>query len=104
VRVLLGHPSAKANINRRDDVGKTALWEACRMGRGGVVRALLGSGADPTIASNDGTTPLAIAKQDPDDVDAGISAEGRRECVAALEVGTYVLFSPPPSAPALLIN
>jgi ankyrin repeat protein len=34
-------------------------------GRGGVVRALLESGADPTIADNDGTTPMAIAKQDP---------------------------------------
>jgi ankyrin repeat protein len=35
------------------------------MGRGGVVRALLESGADPTIADKDGTTPMAIAKQDP---------------------------------------
>jgi uncharacterized protein len=44
VRVLLGHPSGKATINRRSG-GKTALYHACFTGRGGVVRALLESGA-----------------------------------------------------------
>jgi ankyrin repeat protein len=86
VRVLLGHPSAKANINHRARHGETALWHACYRGRGGVARALLASGADPTIAANDGTTPMAIAKQDPPSYPPGITAEGRRECVAALEV------------------
>jgi ankyrin repeat protein len=83
VRFLLGHPSAKAAINHRDESGQTALWRACYKGCGGVVRALLESRADPTIASNNGTTPMAIAKQ-PHPV--AIHAEGRRECVAALEV------------------
>jgi ankyrin repeat protein len=83
VHLLLGHPSAKADINRRDDQGRIALWWACDKGRGGVVRALLESGADPTIAITNGSTPMAIAKQHPP---AYISAEGRRECVAALEV------------------
>jgi hypothetical protein len=85
VRMLLGHASAKININHRDDGGRTALWYACHAGRGGVVRALLENGADPTIAKNDGTTPMAIARQDPEASCKGW-AEGRRECVAALEV------------------
>jgi hypothetical protein len=100
VRSLLGHPGAKAALNERDDNGWTALWAACFYGRGGVVRALLESGADPTIPRNDGITPTAIAKQDSD---AGyISVEGRRECVAALEVryrlrGLLFPCSQPPS-------
>jgi hypothetical protein len=88
VRVLLGHPGAKATTDRRDRDGRTAVWWACNMGRGGVARALLESGADPTIAHNDGTTPMAIAKQPPPY--PRISAEGRRECVAALEVRTLL--------------
>jgi ankyrin repeat protein len=91
VRSLLGHPSARATINRRDINGRTALWWACYKGSAGVVRALLESGADATIASNAGTTPMAIAKH-------GVTAEGCRECVAALEVrliklSTYQLIS-----------
>jgi hypothetical protein len=55
------------------------------------VRLLLEGGADPTIADNHGTTPMAIAKQDaPPPLhnypQPSVSAEGRRECVAALEV------------------
>jgi ankyrin repeat protein len=90
--VLLGHPSARATINFRDNDGETALWAACQMGRGGVVRALLENGADPTIAHNDGTTPMAIAKQGHTSV---ISVEGRRECVAALEVRLALHFPSP---------
>jgi ankyrin repeat protein len=57
---------------------------ACYYGCGGVVRVLLEHGADPTIANDDGETPMAVAKENPDmDI---ISAEGRLECVAALEV------------------
>jgi ankyrin repeat protein len=85
VRLLLGHPGGKATINRHKGDGTTALWWACQMGRGGVVRALLGSGADLTVAKNDGTTPMAVAKQ-PAPLPDGATAEGRRECVAALEV------------------
>jgi uncharacterized protein len=96
VQLLLGHPGARATLNTEDGNGMTALGWACWGGRGAVVRALLESGADPTIADDDGMTPMAIAKQDPDDDD--ISAESRRECVAELEVRS----PPPPSAPALL--
>jgi ankyrin repeat protein len=42
-------------------------------------------GANPTIADKDGTNPMAIAKQT-FNLPYGVTAEGRRECVAALEV------------------
>jgi ankyrin repeat protein len=83
VRFLLGLPSAKATINHSDNQGKTA-WHACYWGCWGAVRALLESGADPTIASNNGITPRATA-----------SAEGRRKCVAALKVSFCVPLSLP---------
>jgi hypothetical protein len=95
VRLLLGHrwAIAKATINQGNQAGRTALCCACYRGRGGVVRALLESGADPTIPTNNGSTPMAIAKWDPPDDDDDISAEGRRECVAELEVRLYRLLS-----------
>jgi uncharacterized protein len=77
VRLLLGCPSAKATIDRRDRNGETALWRACFCGHGGVVTALLESGADPTIASNNGTTPMAIAKEVPEAGDAGGDDDNR---------------------------
>jgi hypothetical protein len=83
VRFLLGHDSATATINCRDRYGETALFKACRQGHGGVVRALLESGADPTIADNKGITPLTIAKRRSRDP---VTVEGRRECVAPLKV------------------
>jgi uncharacterized protein len=78
VRCLLAHPSAAATINRRDRWGCMALRRACYRGHGRVVRLLLKHGADPTIADNDGITPTAAARES--------TAEGRRECVEALEV------------------
>jgi uncharacterized protein len=96
VRLLLGHPSARTTINHRNHEGKTALWGACYWGRGEVAKALLESGADPTIAHHDDTTPMAIAKQNPPPNRDEISSEGRRECVAALEVRLYLLPSPLP--------
>jgi hypothetical protein len=103
VRVLLGHPSASTIINDRDYRGRTALFEACYHGHGGIASALLQSGADPTIADRQGTTPVATAKQDPpppplSPLSTPITVEGRRECVAALEVRSRLppyLSSPP---------
>jgi ankyrin repeat protein len=88
VRLLLGHPGVKEGINHRDDEGRTALRGACYWGRGRVVRVLLKSGADPSIADNDGDTPMDIARQ-----------MGRRECVAALLVRLCVA---PPRLEGLL--
>jgi uncharacterized protein len=92
LRLLLGNPSTRATINHRDVEGQTALWWACYAGRGGSVRALLEAGADPTVADNDGITPMAIAKEQLHP-HRRTSAEGRRECVAALEVSLLVHIS-----------
>jgi ankyrin repeat protein len=83
VRCLLDHPSAAATINRRDQDGETALWYACYLGHGGVARLLLERGADPTMASNDGTTPMARAGQAHPDASR---TQGRRESAKALKV------------------
>jgi ankyrin repeat protein len=92
VRVLLDHRSGKVMINHRDVYGRTALHFACSKGRGDVAKALLESGADSSIADDDGQTPMATAKYEI----SGPTGGGRRECVAVLEVR----FSPcPPYAP-----
>jgi uncharacterized protein len=92
VRLLLNHPSAKVIVNNRDGWGQTALWLACEGGRGGVVRALLESGADFTIADHNGISPVAIAKTKFPGLPYGVTTKGRRESVALLEVSS----SPPP--------
>jgi ankyrin repeat protein len=63
------------------------MW-ACVQGYGEIVRALLDSGADPTIADDCDATPMSVAKQivDEEDEHDRVTAEGRRDCVAALEV------------------
>jgi ankyrin repeat protein len=92
VRLLLDHPSAKGMINHRHRDGQTALWEACRSGLRGMVRALLVGGADPTIAKEIGGTPMAVA-----------IAQRRLECIAELEVRFHLPLLPKP-APSLLIS
>jgi ankyrin repeat protein len=98
VRWMLGHSSAKANINHRNVFGAPALSHACNYGRAEVVRALLESGADPTIASHRGDTPMDFAKG-ADPYPEGVTAADRQECVVALEVrfGTLI----PPRRPIL---
>jgi hypothetical protein len=85
VRLLLDHPSGEAMINKADR-HRLTLWWACRNGRVGVVRPLLEGGADPTIIPNtkNGKSAIAIAREEPES--DYINAEGRRECVAELEV------------------
>jgi uncharacterized protein len=101
VRLILGHPNAKVIINHRSWWQNTALFVACSHGHANM-RALLDSGADPTIANSDGRTSMAIAKEPPPP-NGGISAEGRRECVVMLEVRLHLrLFSP--SARVVLIS
>jgi hypothetical protein len=93
VRFLLEHPSAKNTINHTNVVGATALHKACQWGRGACVTALLESGADLMIANICGMTPEAAAKQPIDEClrVVGVTPEGRRECVAALEVRSHSL-------------
>jgi ankyrin repeat protein len=87
---LLEHPSGTTTLNHRSHRGETALWRACRNGRADSVGALLERGADPTIADNDGITPMAIAKQMPFTGDEEW-ARRRLECVPLLEVGVVFI-------------
>ena len=59
--------STSIDIDHVNDLGWTALLEAVILGDGGhahqeIVRMLLDAGADPTIADNDGVTPLEHAR------------------------------------------
>jgi uncharacterized protein len=92
VKFLLENPSGRSTIDHRNEQGTT--WWACYRGRGAVARALLDAGADFTIPHNDGSTPMAIAKQ-PDGLPLNATPEGRKECVAALEVRWCAFFHPP---------
>lgn len=73
---LLGLPRLRAQIDARDDWGRTPLCCAATYGTADDVRALLEAGADPTIANRDGHTPLAIAR-----------ARGMEAMIAALQGG-----------------
>ena len=49
-------------IDRADNRGRTALWDACRFGHVDVVRTLLAAGADPAVQNDEGLDALAISK------------------------------------------
>jgi hypothetical protein len=90
VRCLLGHARAATTLNSQDRFGCTAVNLACWFGHGAILRLLLEAGADPTIDDNKGWTPWAHATDRPPPRYIAraeeVSAEGRRECAAALEV------------------
>jgi ankyrin repeat protein len=74
VALLLAHGCG--DIDRQDDNNSgVALHYACDGGHTGVVRALLGAGADPHVVDREGYTPLAQAVR-----------IGHQECVAVLQV------------------
>jgi ankyrin repeat protein len=83
VRMLLNHTAARGTLLHQDKRGRTALWRACWNGRGEVARILLQNGADHTMADNEGTTPMAIARKE--SIGRSISA-GRAACVTELQV------------------
>jgi ankyrin repeat protein len=60
VALLVAHGCG--DIDRRHVLGGwTALHYACNKGCGGVVRALLGAGADPHVVDHQGHSSLRIA-------------------------------------------
>lgn len=70
--VLIDHGIA---IDQQGPVnGYTALHDAVWQNHGATVRVILAGGADPTIRSRDGQTPLELAR-----------SKGHRELVALLE-------------------
>lgn len=50
-----------ASANETDEYGRTLLFTAAHNNRLEAVRVLLGSGADPNVAAQDGQTPLSTA-------------------------------------------
>jgi ankyrin repeat protein len=74
VALLLAHGCGNIDLQDSND-GATALHEACWLVDRGVVRLLLGAGADPHAVDNVGRTPLALAAQ-----------ERQGEAVAVLQV------------------
>jgi len=59
--VLLDH---HADVNAKDDMGKTALIEAARQGHTDAVRLLLGkTGAAVDLKALDGSTALSLARE-----------------------------------------
>jgi ankyrin repeat protein len=84
VRVLLGHPRVKSTINQLGFFGSTPLIAACYHGCPEVMRALLESGADPTITSHQwphphddrqGCSPSSNHRRGPPGVRAGAGGE-----------------------------
>jgi ankyrin repeat protein len=76
--LLLAHDSG--HVDQQNHLyGSTALHRAFSwfMGRTGVVRLLLGAGADPRLVDRDGRTPLHHAAE-----------HGHAECVALLQVSS----------------
>jgi ankyrin repeat protein len=78
-RLLLRHMKGEG-LDDRDEFGRTAFWWACHGTGAEVCRALLLSGADHTIADNDGVTPRQAAQQRWD----------KNPCMAVLEVGAFL--------------
>ncbi|HXS27923.1 MAG TPA: ankyrin repeat domain-containing protein, partial [Steroidobacteraceae bacterium] len=60
VRAIL--QSSTVSIDSRDTSGRTALFLAVLHRHEAVVRALLGSGANPNLGGPDGRTPLEVAR------------------------------------------
>ena len=55
---LLGVRAVRDGIDARDIDGKTALWWVSYFGRPDLLKILADAGANPTVASDNGTTPL----------------------------------------------
>lgn len=63
VNVLLSHKQVRDNISTRNEQGQTALHCAFENGRPEILPSLLYiGGANPTIADQEGTTPLDMAR------------------------------------------
>jgi ankyrin repeat protein len=75
VELLLAHGEGEQLERRTSHQSRTALHLACLNRHAGVVRVLLGAGADPHVVDHNGDTPLSFA-----------FTEGHTECVALLQV------------------
>ncbi|XP_072032164.1 uncharacterized protein [Amphiura filiformis] len=60
VRMLLKHG---ANVNLKDNVGRTALSYACELKCNDVIKELVKNNVDPNLEDNNGNTPLVYCAQ-----------------------------------------
>lgn len=79
VELLLSQPGIDLDARARD--GETALWFASDEGYVEILQRLVEAGADPTVADNDGQTPLDKARQG-----------GYDGCIKLLEVSVRDVF------------
>lgn len=84
VKLLLTHG---AQVNVRDEMGKTALVHAVNRGDVEVVEALLQAGADASIPDEKGTTALMYALQEPSPYNREGTPEQRLEAARLLLKG-----------------
>lgn len=61
VNILCSNSKVREHINDGDGTGETAFIKACVKSSTNVLRVLLAVGADPTIPTSNGTTPLMLA-------------------------------------------
>ena len=96
VKSILNRRSA--NVDEPDEAGETPLFHACHNNQPEIVRLLLDAGADPSLATLSGDTPLATAclhslsqECDPDIVTMLLVA-GANETIEAAIVGENIEF------------
>jgi hypothetical protein len=94
VRLLLSDPRVIDTINHRSSEGRTALSLACMWGHREAARLLLQRGADPTIPTVEGMTPMDMATSPT--VPCWAPIELRQTCVKPLKVSGSPS-SPPPA-------
>ena len=84
---------APVDIDGRDALGQTALWQACRDGFEDICALLLKRGASPEIAAHSGRLPREIAE-----------LHGHAAVIATFDepvapVRVEAVAAPPPAAP-----
>jgi len=71
-----------ADVNAKDNYGRTPLYVAAWKGQVNFVTMLLKKGADPGIATNEGKTPLRIAQDSGHTTIAKILSEAEKKFLA----------------------
>jgi len=86
-----------ADVNAKDNYGRTPLYVAAWKGQVNFVTMLLKKGADPGIATNEGKTPLRIAQDSGHTTIAKILSEAEKKFLEGNE-GTAATYLPKPVA------
>ncbi|MBI5748951.1 MAG: ankyrin repeat domain-containing protein [Nitrospinae bacterium] len=86
-----------ADVNAKDNYGRTPLYVAAWKGQVNFVTLLLKKGADPGIATNEGKTPLRIAQDSGNTTIAKILSEAEKKFLEGNE-GIAAIYLPNPVA------